>query len=71
MPGVTYAGTVPESVQSVTRFVGGIPVSAAHPEEANKLLDYLASPQAQSTVRATELDSVTMSPAQSTRHAAS
>ncbi|NHV29787.1 ABC transporter substrate-binding protein [Burkholderia sp. D-99] len=64
VPGVTYAGKVPESVQSVTRFAGGIPVGADHPEEAKKLLDYLASPQAQPIVRATGLDSVTMSPAQ-------
>ncbi|KAF1039661.1 MAG: Aconitate isomerase [Burkholderia lata] len=64
VPGVTYAGKVPESVQSVTRFAGGIPVGADHPEEAKKLLDYLASPQAQPAVRATGLDSVTMSPAQ-------
>ncbi|MEN2473387.1 substrate-binding domain-containing protein [Burkholderia sp. GS2Y] len=64
VPGVTYAGKVPESVQSVTRFAGGIPVSADHPDDAKKLLDYLASPQAQPVVRATGLDSVTMSPAQ-------
>ncbi|WP_241025235.1 substrate-binding domain-containing protein [Burkholderia sp. Ac-20384] len=64
VPGVTYAGKVPESVQSVTRFAGGIPVAADHPGEAKKLLDYLASPQAQPAVRATGLDSVTMSPAQ-------
>ncbi|WGY71413.1 substrate-binding domain-containing protein [Burkholderia cepacia] len=64
VPGVTYAGKVPESVQSVTRFAGGIPVGADHPEDAKKLLDYLASPQAQATVQATGLDSVTMSPAQ-------
>ncbi|VWD00363.1 substrate-binding domain-containing protein [Burkholderia lata] len=63
VPGVTYAGKVPESVQSVTRFAGGIPVGADHPDEAKKLLDYLASPQAQPAVRATGLDSVTMSPA--------
>ncbi|WP_226800336.1 substrate-binding domain-containing protein [Burkholderia sp. Z1] len=64
VPGVTYAGKVPESVQSVTRFAGGIPVGADHPDDAKKLLDYLASPQAQPVVRATGLDSVTMSPAQ-------
>ncbi|WP_412024108.1 substrate-binding domain-containing protein [Burkholderia cepacia] len=64
VPGVTYAGKVPESVQSVTRFAGGIPVGADHPDDAKKLLDYLASPQAQPAVRATGLDSVTMSPAQ-------
>ncbi|UXU91598.1 substrate-binding domain-containing protein [Burkholderia sp. S-53] len=64
VPGVTYAGKVPESVQSVTRFAGGIPVGADHPDDAKKLLDYLASPQAQPVVQATGLDSVTMSPSQ-------
>ncbi|WP_126282809.1 substrate-binding domain-containing protein [Burkholderia stagnalis] len=59
VPGVTYVGKVPESVQSVTRFAGGIPVGADHPDDAKKLLDYLASPQAQPVVRATGLDSVT------------
>ncbi|AXK63075.1 molybdenum ABC transporter substrate-binding protein [Burkholderia sp. IDO3] len=62
--GITYAGKVPESVQSVTRFAGGIPVGAAHPDDARKLLDYLASPQAQPVVHATGLDSVASSPAQ-------
>ncbi|QTD92302.1 substrate-binding domain-containing protein [Burkholderia anthina] len=61
--GITYAGKVPESVQSVTRFAGGIPVGAAHPDDARKLLDYLASPQAQPVVHATGLDSVASSPA--------
>ncbi|BAX61233.1 substrate-binding domain-containing protein [Burkholderia stabilis] len=64
VPGITYAGKVPESVQSVTRFAGGIPVGADHPDDAKKLLDYLASPQAQPVVQATGLDSVTMSPTQ-------
>lgn len=56
--GVTYVGKIPESLQSVTRFAAGIPVGAAHPQEAKALLDYLASPQAQSVVAGTGLDSV-------------
>jgi molybdate transport system substrate-binding protein len=56
--GVTYVGKIPESVQSVTRFAAGIPVGAEHPAEAKALLDYLASPQAQSVVTGTGLDSV-------------
>jgi molybdate transport system substrate-binding protein len=58
VPGVTFVGKIPEAVQSVTRFAGGIPVNAKHPEEAKKLLDYLASPQAQPVVQSTGLDSV-------------
>ncbi|WP_017905941.1 substrate-binding domain-containing protein [Pseudomonas asplenii] len=59
VPGVTYVGKIPESVQSVTRFAAGIPVGAQHPEQAKALLQYLAAPAAQETVRATGLDSVT------------
>ncbi|CAN0624736.1 Aconitate isomerase [Burkholderia multivorans] len=57
--GVTYAGKIPEPVQSVTRFAGGIPAGAQHPDGAKRLLDYLASRQAQPVVQATGLDSVT------------
>lgn len=58
VPGVTFAGKLPEDVQSVTRFAAGIPTAAQHPAEARQLLDYLASPQVQGTVQATGLDSV-------------
>ncbi|WP_191487720.1 substrate-binding domain-containing protein [Pseudomonas sp. FEN] len=56
--GVTYVGKIPESLQSVTRFAAGIPVGAQHPEQAKALLDYLAAPAAQATVKATGLDSI-------------
>ncbi|MFP3758214.1 ABC transporter substrate-binding protein, partial [Cupriavidus sp. SIMBA_020] len=36
----------------------GIPVGAQHPKEAKALLDYLASPDVQSEVKSTGLDSV-------------
>ncbi|MGY2286912.1 substrate-binding domain-containing protein [Pseudomonas gingeri] len=58
VPGVTYVGKIPESVQSVTRFAAGIPVGAEHPAQAKALLDYLAAPTAQATVKATGLDSI-------------
>jgi molybdate transport system substrate-binding protein len=58
IPGVTFVGKIPEDVQSVTRYAAGIPKNAEHPAEARKLLQYLASPQAQEAVRATGLDSV-------------
>lgn len=58
VPGVTFVGKIPESVQSVTRFAAGIPVGAQHPKEAKALLDYLAAPAAQTDVQATGLDSV-------------
>ncbi len=56
---MTYVGKIPESVQSVTRFAAGIPVDAQHPEQAKALLQYMAAPAAQETVKATGLDSVT------------
>lgn len=56
--GITFVGKIPENVQSVTRYAAGIPKNADHPAEAKKLLTYLASPEAQPTVRATGLDSV-------------
>lgn len=58
VPGVTFVGKIPESVQSVTRYAAGIPVGAEHPQQATALLAYLASPAAQSTVTATGLDSI-------------
>jgi len=58
VPGVTYVGKIPESLQSVTRFAAGIPVGAEHPKQAKALLDYLAAPAAQDTVKATGLDSI-------------
>lgn len=56
--GVSFAGRIPESVQSVTRFAAGIPVNAPHPVEARALLEYLAAPGVQSIVKDTGLDSV-------------
>ena len=58
VPGTTFVGTIPEDVQSVTRFAAGIPSNAEHPAEAKALLKYLSSSAAQATVRATGLDSV-------------
>lgn len=59
VPGVDFVGELPEQMQSVTRFAAGIPVGAKHPDEARALLQFLASPAAQPTVRKTGLDSVT------------
>ncbi|WP_150566827.1 substrate-binding domain-containing protein [Pandoraea morbifera] len=54
--GVTFAGKIPESLQSVTRFAGGVPVNAPHPEEAKKLLMYMAAPDVAKDVQSTGLD---------------
>lgn len=57
--GIAYAGKIPESLQSVTRFAGGVPVNAPHPEEAKKMLQYMAAPAAADDVKATGLDPLT------------
>ncbi|WP_144636827.1 substrate-binding domain-containing protein [Bordetella genomosp. 13] len=56
--GVTFVGKVPDSVQSVTRYAGGVPSESKHAKEAADLLKFLASPQAQATLRKTGLDSI-------------
>ncbi|HEX7934352.1 MAG TPA: substrate-binding domain-containing protein [Paraburkholderia sp.] len=56
--GTTFVGKIPESLQSITRFAAGIPVSAQHPAQAKALLDYLASPGVQAEVKSTGLDPV-------------
>lgn len=58
VPGVTFVGRIPEEVQSITRFAGGVPVKAEHPAEGKALLQYLAAPSAQAIVKETGLDSV-------------
>ena len=62
VPGVTFVGKIPESVQSITRFAAGIPVGAQHPAEAKALLEYLASPEAAPVVTQTGLDPVPVTP---------
>ncbi|AKM32519.1 molybdenum ABC transporter substrate-binding protein [Pandoraea faecigallinarum] len=54
--GVAFAGKIPESLQSVTRFAGGVPVTASHPEAGKKLLTYMAAPAVAGDVASTGLD---------------
>lgn len=54
--GIEFVGKIPESLQSVTRYAAGIPVGAAHAQEAKQLLDFLASPEAAHYVASTGLD---------------
>lgn len=58
VPGATFVAKIPENLQSVTRYAAGIPANAKHPQEAEALLRFLASPEAQPYVQATGLDSV-------------
>jgi molybdate transport system substrate-binding protein len=56
VPGIEFVGKIPESLQSVTRYAAGIPVGAAHPDEARQFLDFLASPEAAPDIASTGLD---------------
>jgi molybdate transport system substrate-binding protein len=56
--GVDFVGKIPESVQSVTRFSAGIPVGAAHPADARKLIEYMAMPQLAPVLLTTGLDPI-------------
>jgi len=53
--GLAFAGTIPDEVQKVTMFSAGIPASAAHPDLARQLLDYLTSPASRTIVERTGL----------------
>ncbi|WP_087722279.1 substrate-binding domain-containing protein [Pandoraea sp. PE-S2T-3] len=57
--GIAFAGKIPESLQSVTRFAGGVPVNAPHPDEAKKMLMFMAAPAAAHDVESTGLDPLT------------
>lgn len=57
-PRATLIGKIPESLQSVTRFAGGVVHTAKHPQKAQALLDYLSSEQAQGVVMSTGLEKV-------------
>ncbi|HIE0219083.1 TPA: substrate-binding domain-containing protein [Serratia marcescens] len=56
--GVTFIGELPENVQYITRFAGAVTAKAEHRREGKALLEFLASSQAQPTIRATGMRSV-------------
>ena len=55
-PRARFIGKIPEALQSVTRFAGGVVTQAQHPEKAQALLDYLGSEQAREMVTSTGLE---------------
>ncbi|MCY0387001.1 substrate-binding domain-containing protein [Robbsia sp. Bb-Pol-6] len=57
--GTELVGKIPESLQSVTRYAAGIPVSAAHPVEAKALLQFMSSPGETKVIAATGMDPLT------------
>ena len=62
VPGVDYIGPLPEPVQRVTVFAGGVGTKAASPQSARAFLAFLASPSAAETIRKTALEPVARQP---------
>lgn len=58
VPGVTFIGELPTDVQYVTRFAGAVTAKAKHGQEGKELLNFLSSREAQNTIRATGLKTV-------------
>ena len=54
--GAAYAGPIPAEYQRVTTFSAGIAADAANPDGARRLLDFLSSDAAASTIAETGLD---------------
>ncbi len=44
--GITYVGPIPNRVQSVTTFSAGVTTTTTRPDEASRLIRFLASPEA-------------------------
>src|SRR5207237_740486 len=55
VPGITIVGTLPEGAQQETIFSAAIPKGAQSPEEARRLIAFLASPAVESVVAPTGL----------------
>jgi molybdate transport system substrate-binding protein len=55
VPGVTFVGELPDSLQYTTRFAGAVVRQSAQPDEASRLLRWLASSEVQQVVRQTGL----------------
>jgi len=54
--GIRIVGLLPESLQKVTAFSGGVVAYSRHPAGARALLSYLSSPKADAAIRASGLE---------------
>ena len=52
VPGVDYAGPIPEALQTAIGFAAGLSTSAGEPRMAQALIRFLAAPEAKTTLRA-------------------
>ena len=54
--GIDIVGELPPGAQRVTVFAAGVPTTSKHPEAANALIHWLASPAAFAAIKATGLE---------------
>ncbi|MCU6455104.1 substrate-binding domain-containing protein [Sphingomonas sp. A2-49] len=54
--GIRIVGLLPDALQKVTAFSGGVVAYSPHPAQARALLTYLSSPQADAAIRASGLE---------------
>jgi tripartite-type tricarboxylate transporter receptor subunit TctC/ABC-type molybdate transport system substrate-binding protein len=64
--GADFAGPIPDEYQKVTRFSAGITTTAANPDDARRLLNFLSSAEVADTIAATGLEPVASAPPTST-----
>lgn len=50
VPGITFVGLIPPSLQQVTAYAAGLSAHAAHPAAGRALIQYMASPAAKPTL---------------------
>ncbi len=55
-PGVQFVGALPQDIQKVTVFSGGVPAASREPDTARAFLQFLAAPQHQALLKKHGLD---------------
>jgi len=58
VPGIDFAGVLPDEAQQITPFSAGIVATSKQSEAARALIDYLSSAAAAAAIRSTGLDPV-------------
>ena len=61
-PGVQFVGALPQDIQKVTVFSGGVPAVSREPDTARAFLQYLAAPEHQALLKKHGLDLGATSP---------
>jgi molybdate transport system substrate-binding protein len=59
--GIDILGPIPQEVQKITMFSGGVAVNSKEPEIAKQFLQFLASPEAAATIKKSGLEPVSTS----------